>query len=212
MTPGSRATATSHRTRRSSTCTGSLGCATGWREADVTATVPAFFSASLPALMILVGLDGRSAQSARREALRHAEDGRDYPKAGLTASRTSGYEQQRAQVAHVPHGTEASDGRIREYPSAAVLRAENLERARRFYTDVMGYAVDDKYTGPGMVYLAAGEGTMLLVYERPGMPAPANTNLGTACPPRTSTAVSSTAAARASRWRTTTCPRWASRP
>jgi predicted enzyme related to lactoylglutathione lyase len=69
-----------------------------------------------------------------------------------------------------------------KYPIAAVLRAEDLGRAREFYTDVMGFSVDEKFSGEGMVYLAAGEGTMVLIYERPGMPAPANTTLGIGLP------------------------------
>lgn len=69
-----------------------------------------------------------------------------------------------------------------KYPVTSVLRAEDLERAKRFYTDVMGYAVDEQYSMPGVVMLRAGRDTMLTVYERPGMPAPANTTLGIPLP------------------------------
>ena len=51
-----------------------------------------------------------------------------------------------------------------------------------FYTDVMGFTVDEKYSGQGMIFMTAGEGTMLMVYERPGMPAPENTTLGIGLP------------------------------
>ena len=96
-----------------------------------------------------------------------------------------------------------------KYPVTSVLRAEDLERAKRFYTDVMGFAVDEQYSMPGVVMLRAGRDTMLTVYERPGMPAPAEHDAGySRFPPRTSTAASSICAARASLSRTTTSPRW----
>jgi len=69
-----------------------------------------------------------------------------------------------------------------KYPVAAVLRAEKLDRARQFYTDVMGYAVDDTYSVPGMLALRAGQDVMFMIYERPGMPAPQNTTLGIPLP------------------------------
>lgn len=69
-----------------------------------------------------------------------------------------------------------------KYPVAAVLRADDLERARRFYTDVMGYALNEQYSVPGSLFLEAGEGTTLMIYERPGMSAPENTTLGIGLP------------------------------
>ncbi len=68
-----------------------------------------------------------------------------------------------------------------KYPVGAVLRAEKLDRAKEFYTDVMGYTVDEQSV-PGGLLLKAGEGSMLMVYERPGMPAPENTTLGIPLP------------------------------
>lgn len=69
-----------------------------------------------------------------------------------------------------------------KYPVSAVLRAEDLERAKVFYTDVMGYMVNTEYSVPGALFLDAGQGTKFLVYERPGMPAPMNTTLGIPLP------------------------------
>ena len=64
-----------------------------------------------------------------------------------------------------------------DYPAAAVLRAENLDRAKTFYADVLGLAPRDAGPG-GEGMFAAGDGSMVLIYERPGMPAPQNTTLG----------------------------------
>ena len=60
---------------------------------------------------------------------------------------------------------------------AGVVRAENIERARKFYTEVLGLQGKEA-TGPTSegVFLA-GEGTAIMIYERPGMPAPQNTTL-----------------------------------
>lgn len=69
-----------------------------------------------------------------------------------------------------------------KYPVVAVLRAEDLERARAFYTDVMGYTIDEQYSMPGVLMLRAGRDAALTIYERPGMPAPANTALGIPLP------------------------------
>ena len=65
-----------------------------------------------------------------------------------------------------------------DYPAAAVLRAEDLERAKKFYVDVLGMKVSDAMNQPGAAMLSAGMGTMITIYERPGMPAPENTTLG----------------------------------
>jgi len=59
---------------------------------------------------------------------------------------------------------------------AAVLRADDLARARKFYTEVLGLT-----PGPSSVagdMFMAGDETAVLIYERPGMPAPENTTLG----------------------------------
>jgi predicted enzyme related to lactoylglutathione lyase len=67
------------------------------------------------------------------------------------------------------------------YPAAAVLRAEDLARATRFYTEVLGLKTREGM-GPGMAFLEAGDGTMVSIYERPGMSAPENTTLGWGVP------------------------------
>ena len=65
------------------------------------------------------------------------------------------------------------------YPAAAVLRAQDLVRAKKFYNDVLGLK-PGVVSGPAsasMGMFTAGAGTMVLIYERPGMPAPQNTAL-----------------------------------
>jgi catechol 2,3-dioxygenase-like lactoylglutathione lyase family enzyme len=71
-----------------------------------------------------------------------------------------------------------------DYPAAAVLRAEDLARARRFYIDILGLRAGD-VSGPAsedMGMFTAGQGSMIMIYERPGMPAPQNTALGFGIP------------------------------
>jgi len=71
-----------------------------------------------------------------------------------------------------------------DYPAAAVLRAEDLVRAKKFYTDVLGLKPGD-VSGPaseGMGMFTAGDSTGVMIYERPGMPAPQNTALGFGLP------------------------------
>jgi predicted enzyme related to lactoylglutathione lyase len=71
-----------------------------------------------------------------------------------------------------------------DYPAAAVLRAEDLVRAKKFYTDVLGLKPGN-LSGPaseGMGMFTAGNGSMVMIYERPGMPAPQNTALGFGVP------------------------------
>lgn len=70
-----------------------------------------------------------------------------------------------------------------DYPVAGVLRAEDFERAAKFYTEVLGLTPSARYEAPtteGM--FSAGEGSMVSIYERPGMPAPENTTLGFGVP------------------------------
>jgi len=67
-----------------------------------------------------------------------------------------------------------------EFPVGAVLRAESLERARKFYTEVLG--LTEREGSVGETWFDAGAGTMVSVYERPGMPAPQNTTLGFGVP------------------------------
>ncbi len=60
-----------------------------------------------------------------------------------------------------------------------VVRAESYERAKKYYTEVLGLKQGQEFPGPGGggMFEAAG-GTMLMVYERPGGSAPENTVLG----------------------------------
>ena len=66
---------------------------------------------------------------------------------------------------------------LSEYPVAGVLRAESFDRAKKFYTEVLGLAVTKDMGGDSAMF-GAGSGSMFMVYERPGMPAPENTALG----------------------------------
>jgi predicted enzyme related to lactoylglutathione lyase len=68
-----------------------------------------------------------------------------------------------------------------DFPAAAVLRAENLERAAKFYTEVLGLVARPLGSAGGTM-LEAGHGAMVMIYERPGMPAPQNTTLGFSVP------------------------------
>ncbi len=64
-----------------------------------------------------------------------------------------------------------------------VLRAEDYDRAKKFYTEVLGLTPAQESPGPtreGM--FSAGGGTMVSIYERPGMPAPENTTLAFGVP------------------------------
>ena len=72
---------------------------------------------------------------------------------------------------------------LSSYPAVAVLRAENLDRATKFYTNTLGYTEDTSQSGDGVVILTAGMGSEISLYERPGMPAPANTTLAIPVPP-----------------------------
>jgi predicted enzyme related to lactoylglutathione lyase len=70
-----------------------------------------------------------------------------------------------------------------DFPAAAVLRAEDISRAKKYYTDVVGLKPIDIPTSGSEGMFTAGDGTMVLIYERPGMPAPQNTTLGFSLPP-----------------------------
>jgi predicted enzyme related to lactoylglutathione lyase len=70
-----------------------------------------------------------------------------------------------------------------DYPAAAVLRAEDIGRAKKFYTDVVGLKPRETSGPGGEGMFTAGDGTMVVIYERPGMPAPQNTALGFSIPP-----------------------------
>ena len=59
---------------------------------------------------------------------------------------------------------------------AGVLRADDIARANKFYVDTLGLAKGP--SSPNGDMFMAGDGTAVMVYERPGMPAPQNTTLG----------------------------------
>src|SRR5664280_872743 len=67
--------------------------------------------------------------------------------------------------------------RISTAPAVAVLRAENLGRAEKFYTDVLGFTKDNAQSAQGVAIFSAGMGSQFSIYERPGMGAPENTSL-----------------------------------
>jgi predicted enzyme related to lactoylglutathione lyase len=67
--------------------------------------------------------------------------------------------------------------RISTAPAVAVLRAEDLDRATRYYTNVLGFTQDTAQSGQGMAIFSAGKGSQFTIYERPGMGAPENTAL-----------------------------------
>lgn len=55
-----------------------------------------------------------------------------------------------------------------------VLRAEDLDRARAFYADTLGFDVTEEPPPARELRVTAGAG-MICIYERPQMPAPLNT-------------------------------------
>ena len=67
------------------------------------------------------------------------------------------------------------------FPMAGVLRADDFNRAKKFYSEVLGLK-EGPSTAPGTAMFEAGAGTMVMIYERPGMPAPESTTLGFAIP------------------------------
>jgi predicted enzyme related to lactoylglutathione lyase len=71
--------------------------------------------------------------------------------------------------------------RLHDIKATAILRAEDLARAREFYEQTLGLEIVDNAEGPtGMFSVRTGPDSGFSVYERPGMPAPQNTTLGMA--------------------------------
>ncbi len=66
---------------------------------------------------------------------------------------------------------------LSDYPAAAVLRAEDFDRAAKFYTETLGLEPGEQAGPTREGTFTAGDGTVVSVYERPGMPAPQNTTL-----------------------------------
>ena len=67
---------------------------------------------------------------------------------------------------------------LADYEAGAVLRAEDYDRAAKFYTEVLGLSPGETYEHMREGRFMAGSGTGIGIYERPGMPAPQNTTLG----------------------------------
>jgi predicted enzyme related to lactoylglutathione lyase len=65
---------------------------------------------------------------------------------------------------------------------AGVLRAEDYDRAKKFYTEVLGLKAEEDAGPTREGRFWAGERTMVAIYERPGMPAPQNTTLAFGVP------------------------------
>jgi predicted enzyme related to lactoylglutathione lyase len=65
---------------------------------------------------------------------------------------------------------------------ACVLRAEKYDRAKKFYTEVLGLTAEEDAGPTHEGRFWAGERTMVSIYERPGMPAPQNTTLAFGVP------------------------------
>ena len=66
---------------------------------------------------------------------------------------------------------------------AGVVRAESYARAKKFYTETLGFKSAKEFpgTGGGGMFEAGG-GSMFMVYENPGLKAPQNTVLGFGVP------------------------------
>ncbi|HLA80038.1 MAG TPA: VOC family protein [Thermoleophilia bacterium] len=59
-----------------------------------------------------------------------------------------------------------------------VVRAESYDRAKKFYTEVLGLKQGMEFPGPGGGGMFEGSGgTMVMVYENPSLKAPENTTL-----------------------------------
>ena len=65
---------------------------------------------------------------------------------------------------------------------AGVLRADDFDRAKKFYTEVLGLKLEEATGSTREGRFWAGDGTMVSIYERPGLPAPQNTTLGFGVP------------------------------
>ena len=71
-----------------------------------------------------------------------------------------------------------------DFPVAGVIRADDYARAAKFYTEALGFTVVRAPQGTGDAGMfAAGAGTLVSIYERPGIPAPQNTTLAFGVPP-----------------------------
>ncbi len=72
--------------------------------------------------------------------------------------------------------------RLGEFSVNGVLRSEDSVRAKKYYTEVLGLR-EASVAGPTSEGIfTAGDGSSVMIYERPGMPAPENTTLGFSVP------------------------------
>lgn len=71
---------------------------------------------------------------------------------------------------------------LKDFQLAAVVRANDFDRAREFYTRVLGLEERDVSALTREGAFAAGRGTTLTIYEHPGLPASENTTLGFGVP------------------------------
>lgn len=55
---------------------------------------------------------------------------------------------------------------LTDAPIAAVLPAEDINRAKKFYTEKLGLKIKDENKERGELYFDCGAGTMLLIYKR----------------------------------------------
>jgi len=66
---------------------------------------------------------------------------------------------------------------LSDFPVGGVLRAADIHRAERFYTQVLGLT-EVPAPGQGGAFFRSGTGAMVMIYEQPNIPAPENTTLG----------------------------------
>jgi catechol 2,3-dioxygenase-like lactoylglutathione lyase family enzyme len=59
----------------------------------------------------------------------------------------------------------------------SVLRVQDYNRAKQFYTQMLGLHVMDAQQMPGGGFVSTGDGTGFEVYTNPSLPAPQNTTL-----------------------------------
>jgi predicted enzyme related to lactoylglutathione lyase len=69
--------------------------------------------------------------------------------------------------------------KVAESPAVTVLRSEDYERAKDFYIHKLGLTLESEFGPDGRQGIFdAGNGTRIMIYERPGIPAPQNSAFG----------------------------------
>jgi catechol 2,3-dioxygenase-like lactoylglutathione lyase family enzyme len=66
---------------------------------------------------------------------------------------------------------------LTNFDAVAVLTADDIERAKTFYTEKLGLRQQD-FPVPGIAFFKAGHSTTVSVYEKKGAQRPDNTALG----------------------------------